>query len=81
MIRTLPWNVTHFPQELSLITWSLAQSIELTAQRLQEYDVVANTADHSSYDYPAIVCHARLIIDTRNATRYMKENREKIIRC
>jgi UDP-N-acetyl-D-glucosamine dehydrogenase len=56
-------------------------SIELNAQRLEEYDAVAITTDHSYYDYPAIVRHAQLVIDTRNATQHVKEFREKIIRC
>ncbi len=56
-------------------------SIELNPQKLQEYDAVVIATDHSSYDYPAIVRHARLVIDTRNATQHVAEFREKIVRC
>jgi UDP-N-acetyl-D-glucosamine dehydrogenase len=43
--------------------------------------VVVIATDHSTYDYPAIVRHARLVIDTRNATHAVQEHREKIVRC
>jgi UDP-N-acetyl-D-glucosamine dehydrogenase len=33
---------------------------------------------HSTYNYDSIVAQARLIVDTRNATRHVKEGREKI---
>lgn len=56
-------------------------SIELTPAALAAYDLVVIATDHSSYDYPTIVRHARLVVDTRNATRQVRENREKIVRC
>jgi UDP-N-acetyl-D-glucosamine dehydrogenase len=37
--------------------------------------------DHSSYDMQAIVDGAQLLIDTRNATRQVKRNRDKIVLC
>jgi UDP-N-acetyl-D-glucosamine dehydrogenase len=42
---------------------------------------VVIATDHSSYDCAFIVRHARLVIDTRNATRGVTEQREKIVRC
>jgi UDP-N-acetyl-D-glucosamine dehydrogenase len=56
-------------------------SIELTAERLAQFDAVVIATDHSSYDYAFIVRHARLVLDTRNATRAVTEFREKIVRC
>jgi UDP-N-acetyl-D-glucosamine dehydrogenase len=56
-------------------------SIELTAEALSQYAAVLIATDHSSYDYDFIVRHARLVIDTRNATRNVQENGEKIVRC
>jgi len=56
-------------------------SVELSAQKLSHYDAVLIATDHSSYDYPFIVRHARLVIDTRNATRNVTEYRDKIVRC
>jgi UDP-N-acetyl-D-glucosamine dehydrogenase len=39
------------------------------------------STDHSGYDYAAIVKHAKLVVDSRNATRHVKENRKKIVPC
>jgi UDP-N-acetyl-D-glucosamine dehydrogenase len=57
------------------------ESVEPTPEALAKYDVVVIATDHSTYDYPAIVRHARLVIDTRNATRDVREHRERIVRC
>jgi UDP-N-acetyl-D-glucosamine dehydrogenase len=57
------------------------ESVEPTPEALAKYDVVVIATDHSTYDYPAIVRHARLVIDTRNATHAVQEHREKIVRC
>jgi UDP-N-acetyl-D-glucosamine dehydrogenase len=35
--------------------------------------------DHSSYDLEALVANARLVVDTRNATRQVRHHRDKII--
>ncbi|MGH9430389.1 MAG: nucleotide sugar dehydrogenase [Terriglobia bacterium] len=56
-------------------------SIDLTAANLSRYAVVLIATDHSSYDYSFIVRNARLVIDTRNATKNVREHREKIVRC
>lgn len=41
---------------------------------LQQYDCVVIVTDHSDYDYAHIVQEARLVIDTRNATRGIASN-------
>jgi UDP-N-acetyl-D-glucosamine dehydrogenase len=56
-------------------------SVELTAQVLSQFDAVVIATDHSSYDYHFIARHARLVLDTRNATRDVAGFREKIVRC
>jgi UDP-N-acetyl-D-glucosamine dehydrogenase len=53
-------------------------STELTERMLNWADCVVITTNHSTYNYDWIVEQARLIVDTRNATRYVKEGREKI---
>ncbi|MCL6566714.1 MAG: nucleotide sugar dehydrogenase [Acidobacteriia bacterium] len=55
------------------------KSVELTAERLAGYDGVLIVTDHSCYDFAFIVRHARLVVDTRNATRNVAEHREKIV--
>jgi len=47
--------------------------------RIREYDCVLIVTDHSSYDYPAIVRDAQLVVDTRNATGGIDS--PKIVRC
>ncbi|MGH9351415.1 MAG: UDP binding domain-containing protein, partial [Terriglobia bacterium] len=56
-------------------------SVELTAESLSRFAAVVISTDHSDYDYPFIVRHARLVLDTRNATHKVREDREKIVRC
>jgi UDP-N-acetyl-D-glucosamine dehydrogenase len=46
---------------------------------LAQYDAVVIVTDHSSYDYPAIVQQAQLVVDTRNATKGIDS--PKIVRC
>jgi len=56
-------------------------AVEPTAEALASYDAVLIATDHSSYDYTAIVRNSRLVVDTRNATKQVKEHREKIVLC
>jgi UDP-N-acetyl-D-glucosamine dehydrogenase len=49
------------------------RSIELTEGALRSYDAVVIVTDHSSYDYNWIVDNARLVVDTRNATRHIRD--------
>ena len=52
----------------------------LTPRNLQAADLVIVVTDHSSYDYSMVAKHARMILDTRNATRDVKNGRAKIHR-
>jgi UDP-N-acetyl-D-glucosamine dehydrogenase len=72
-VPTLP--VTRHHGELSMA------SSPLTAEFLAAQDCVLIATDHSAYDYEFIVRHARLVVDTRNATRDVKENRDKIVKA
>lgn len=49
-------------------------STPLTAETLQEADLVLLVTDHSDYDYAWIASQARLIVDTRNAFRGLTGN-------
>jgi len=55
-------------------------SKKVTAQLLKSVDCVVITTDHSSYDYDDIVKNSKLVVDTRNATKNVKNNRKKIVR-
>jgi len=54
------------------------RSVKLDDTVVEKQDLVIITTDHSLYDYQKIVNSARLIFDTRNATKNIKEGREKI---
>ena len=59
------------------------RQLALTSQPLEPeflaaQDCVLIATDHSVYNYDMIVKHARLVVDTRNATRDVKNGREKI---
>jgi UDP-N-acetyl-D-glucosamine dehydrogenase len=47
--------------------------------RVPEFDCVVIVTDHSQYDYERIVRDARLVVDTRNATRGIEAG--NIVRC
>jgi UDP-N-acetyl-D-glucosamine dehydrogenase len=56
-------------------------AVQPTAEVLPSYDAVVVVTDHSSYDYAAIVRHSRLVVDSRNATKDVKEYRDRIVQC
>ncbi len=51
---------------------------ELNEKLLKDADVTVIITDHTSYDYEWIVAFSKHIVDTRNATKKIKINREKI---
>ncbi len=59
---------------------STFRSQELTPELLRLVDCVMITTAHSEYDYEFIVENSQLVIDTRNATKNVKNHREKIVR-
>ena len=54
------------------------KSVNLDSPTIEKQDLVLITTDHTSYDYQKIVDNARLVFDTRNATKNVKDGREKI---
>ncbi len=79
----LDYNDPYFPQlhKMRHYDYSHMKSILLNSQTIGSYDCVVVATDHSSYDYAAIVDAARLVVDTRNATRRLVRNRSKIVLC
>ena len=53
----------------------------LTESFLAGQDCVVIVTDHSSYDWPWIVSHSRIVVDTRNATRGVEAPRGRIVRA
>jgi UDP-N-acetyl-D-glucosamine dehydrogenase len=56
------------------------ESVEIDRTVLTYSDAVIIVTDHSDFNYQFIVDHAPLIIDTRNATRCVTENLDKVIK-
>jgi UDP-N-acetyl-D-glucosamine dehydrogenase len=53
----------------------------LTPDLLRAQDCVLVVTDHSAYDWDWVVEHARLVVDTRNATAGVRRGRERIVRA
>ncbi|UCD49528.1 MAG: nucleotide sugar dehydrogenase [Phycisphaerales bacterium] len=68
---------THKQREYNL----KMKSKPLTPRMLGSYDAVLIATNHSDYDYPAVVKHAQLVIDTRNATAAVRAGRKKIVKA
>jgi len=51
---------------------------ELTENLLKESDLTVIITEHTNIDYNFIVKHSKAVLDTRNATKNIKENREKV---
>ena len=54
-------------------------SVPLTARTLSEADCVLIITDHSQTDWASVVRHARVVVDTRNATKNVSEKRDNIV--
>jgi UDP-N-acetyl-D-glucosamine dehydrogenase len=80
---TFDYNDPHFPQlhKMRHYDYSHMKSVPLSPATLAKYDAVVIATDHSSYDYAQIVDSSKLVVDTRNATRRVMRNRERIVPC
>ncbi|MGL6193939.1 MAG: nucleotide sugar dehydrogenase [Thermoguttaceae bacterium] len=80
---TITYNDPHIPTLPKMRHWNLPQmtSQELTPEFLAEQDCVLIATDHTAYDYDMIVKNAKLVVDTRNATKNVKSGREKIVKA
>jgi UDP-N-acetyl-D-glucosamine dehydrogenase len=79
----LDYNDPYFPSLFKMrhYDYSHMKSVDLSPERLASYDCLLIATDHTSYDYEAIVRNSKLVVDTRNATRHVKQNRERIVNC
>jgi UDP-N-acetyl-D-glucosamine dehydrogenase len=76
----LSYNDPHVPRLPKVRHHRLPElaSVELTPEFLAAQDCLLIATDHTAYDYAFLVKHARLVLDTRNATKNVREGREKI---
>jgi UDP-N-acetyl-D-glucosamine dehydrogenase len=77
------YNDPYFPQlhKMRHYDFSHMKSVPLNAEVLARYDAVLIATDHTGYDYSAIVDAAKLVVDSRNATRRVIRHRERIFLC
>ena len=79
----LDYNDPYFPALLKMrhYDYSNMKSVDFDARELASYDCVLIATDHTSYDYETIVASRKLVVDTRNATRHVKERQGKVVHC
>ncbi|HKQ88530.1 MAG TPA: nucleotide sugar dehydrogenase [Candidatus Acidoferrales bacterium] len=79
----MDYNDPYFPalHKMRHYDFSNMRSVDLTPGKIGSYDCVLIATDHSSYDYDAIVRGSKLVVDTRNATRRVQNEREKVVHC
>jgi len=79
----LSYHDPYIPQlhKMRAYDFSHMRSVGLTPETLAQADVVLIATDHSTLDYQFIVDNARIVVDTRNATRGVTRGREKIYRA
>lgn len=79
----LDYNDPFFPalHKMRHYDYSAMRSVDIDSKSLASYDCVLIATDHSSYDYEKIVGNAKLVVDSRNATRGVRNNREKVVHC
>jgi UDP-N-acetyl-D-glucosamine dehydrogenase len=77
---TVEYNDPHVPATHRMRNYDLQmRSVPLTPQSLSKYDCVIIATHHSAYDWQMIADHAKLIIDTRGATRNVSGKRDHIV--
>lgn len=68
------YNDPHVPRTVKMRKYDFRmRSVPLTEENLGRYDCVIIATDHSDYDYDFIVRNSSLVVDTRNATRGVKD--------
>ncbi|MCE5327178.1 MAG: nucleotide sugar dehydrogenase, partial [Planctomycetaceae bacterium] len=76
------YNDPHVPHTHKMREHDLKMtSKKISPKMLAAYDAVIISTDHSSYDYQSVVDNAKLVIDTRNATKKVKGGKSKIVKA
>ena len=57
------------------------RSVPLDPATLAGYDAAVIVTDHDGIDWEALVGAARIVVDTRNATKNVARNRERIVKA
>jgi UDP-N-acetyl-D-glucosamine dehydrogenase len=75
------YNDPHIPQLPPMRRYPglTMASHPLSPEFLASQDCVLVATDHSAYDWQEIVAQAPLVVDTRNATKHVRDNRDRIV--
>lgn len=74
------YNDPHIPATHKMRQYDLKlQSVPLLPQTLADYDCILIATNHDAYDWQMIANHAKLIVDTRNATKNVAGDRTHIV--
>jgi UDP-N-acetyl-D-glucosamine dehydrogenase len=57
------------------------KSAPLTPESIASYDVALIVTDHDGIDWDSLVAAARLVVDTRNATKNVAAHRDRIVKA
>ncbi len=76
------YNDPHIPALQPMRKYSFdLKSTELTAETIAAMDCILLATDHSVYDYPFILAHADLIVDTRNGFNGLAGAAAKVVQA
>ncbi len=80
---TLTYSDPYIPKlhKMRKHDFSHMSSATLSEDLLKKTDAVLIATDHSGLDYQWLVSNASLVVDTRNATREVREGLEKVVRA
>lgn len=57
------------------------RSVEATQAVLAGYDATLICTDHDGVDYDGLVRWSRLVVDTRNATRNVRQHADRVVKA
>ncbi len=57
------------------------RSVPLTRENIRKFDCLLISTDHSTVDYDAVCKHAKLVVDTRNATGKKKRPANRVVKA
>ena len=73
--------VSEIPETREYMNLSGRKSVSLTPECVRSYDGTLICTDHDSVDYAMLVASSPIVVDTRNATKNITQNRDKIIKA
>lgn len=73
------YNDPHVPRLPRTRRHDFSHLASVPLDHLAEFECVVIVTDHSAYDFARIVREARLVVDTRNATREISKTDKKVI--